>query len=223
MSRKSAPFQRKQSQRKQREKTSAAAQMPSVLEYPRAGISVRLICLLYDGLLLIALLAVLNVILVGIFTSGSSASSQEIELLSADIRYGLQFPASVLIIFGFYGYCWTRSGQTLGMQTWRLELIRRDGHRPRWRDALRRLLTACVLPIVCGALAWVLQDGNGKAFGFSVLLGFAVNYVWGWLPLTGLSHGRCLHDVMSDTEVVRVPVATKTRKPYRFLGLFGDK
>ncbi|MEO6698376.1 MAG: RDD family protein [Paraperlucidibaca sp.] len=220
MSRTSAPFQRKHRQKKP---TTPASITPSALEYPRAGISVRLICLLYDGLLLIALLAVLNVILVGIFTSGQSAHAQEIELLSPQVRYGLQFPASVLIIFGFYGYCWTRSGQTLGMQTWHLELIRRDGHRPRWRDALRRFLSACVLPVVCGALAWVLQDGNGKAFGFSVLLGFVVNYVWGWLPLTGLSHGRCLHDVMSDTEVVRVPVRPKTRKPYRFLGLFGDK
>ena len=220
MSRSSAPFQRKHRQKKP---ANTQAQTPSALEYPRAGVSVRLICLLYDALLLIALLAVLNVILVGIFTSGQSASSQEVELLSAEIRYGLQFPASVLIIFGFYGYCWTRSGQTLGMQTWRLELIRRDGQRPRWRDALRRFLSACALPVTCGAIAWVLQDGNGKAFGFSVLLGLMVNYVWGWLPLTGLSHGRCLHDVMSDTEVVRVPVPPKTRKPYRFLGLFGDK
>lgn len=220
MSRSSAPFQRK---RRQKTPANTQTHIPSVLEYPRAGVSVRLICLLYDTLLLIALLAVLNVILVGIFTSGQSANSQEIELLSAEVRYGLQFPASVLIIFGFYGYCWTRSGQTLGMQTWRLELIRRDGQRPRWRDALRRFLCACVLPVTCGAIAWVLQDGNGKAFGFSVLLGFMVNYVWGWLPLTGLSHGRCLHDVMSDTEVVRVPVRPKTRKPYRFLGLFGDK
>ena len=220
MSRSSAPFQRK---RRQKIPSNTQTQTPSVLEYPRAGVSVRLICLLYDALLLIALLAVLNVILVGIFTSGTSAHTQEIELLSAEVRYGLQFPASVLIIFGFYGYCWTRSGQTLGMQTWRLELIRRDGQRPRWRDALRRFLSACVLPVTCGAIAWVLQDGNAKAFGFSVLLGFMVNYLWGWLPLTGLSHGRCLHDVMSDTEVVRVPVRPKSRKPYRFLGLFGDK
>lgn len=217
MSRPSAPFQRKQRQK------PIATTTPSAVEFPRAGIFVRLICLLYDGLLLIALLAVLNVILVGIFTSASSANTQAVELLAADIRYGLQFPASVLIIFGFYGYCWTRSGQTLGMQTWRLELIRRDGHRPRWRDALKRFLGACLLPVICGMLAWVLQDGNGKAFGFSVLLGFAVNYIWGWLPLTGLSHGRCLHDVLSDSEVVRVPVRPKTAKPYRFLGLFGDK
>jgi uncharacterized RDD family membrane protein YckC len=183
----------------------------------------RLICLLYDGLLLLALLAVLNVILVGIFTSGQAVQTQAIELLSPQVRYGLQFPASVLIIFGFYGYCWTRSGQTLGMQTWRLELIRRDGYRPRWRDALRRFLAACVLPVLCGALSWILQDGNGKAFGFSVVLGFVVNYVWGWLPLTGLSHGRCLHDLLSDTEVVRVPVKAKTQSLLGFLGLSSDK
>ncbi|REH38799.1 RDD family protein [Paraperlucidibaca baekdonensis] len=205
MSRKSSTFQSKQ-----RQKKSPTPVASNSSEFPRAGISVRLMCLIYDGLLVIALLAVLNVILIALFTSGSAATAQEVELLSADIRYGLQFPASVLITFGFYGYCWTRSGQTLGMQTWRLELTRRDGHRPRWSDALKRFLAACLLPALCGMLAWVLQDANSKAFGFSVLLGFAVNYIWGWLPLTGLSHGRCLHDVMSDTEVLRLP-AKKSR------------
>ncbi|MEL0028456.1 MAG: RDD family protein [Perlucidibaca sp.] len=186
-------------------------------QLPTAGVGLRLITLIYDTLLLIALTAVINTILIAIVTPGSAAHSNTLTVLSPGIRHGLMFPATVLVIFVFYGYCWTRSGQTLGMQTWRLETRRVDGRRMRWGDSLLRLV-----PAFCGLASWLLH-GEPRAFGLSVLLGLLFNYAWYWLPLNPSLRKRCLHDLLSHTEVVRQPAKPRQRKAYRFLGLFGDR
>ena len=111
-----------------KKRTPAAATRP-VQALPRAGVGVRLIALMYDSLLLIALVAVINVIVIAIFTPSAASTGNSATLLSPAIRQGLMFPLSLGAIFSFYGYCWTRSGQTLGMQTWRLEVRDLQGQR----------------------------------------------------------------------------------------------
>lgn len=189
---------------------------------PSASVGVRLISLVYDGLLLFALTAVLNTILITIVTPGTASHSNTLTVLSPEVRYGLMFPATVLVIFAFYGYCWTHSGQTLGMQTWRLETRRTDGRRMRWGDSLLRFAAASVVPTFCGLASWLVH-GEARAFALSVLIGFLINYAWRWLPLNPSLQGRCLHDLLSYTEVVRLPAQPRARKAYRFLGLFGDR
>lgn len=198
----------------------AVASRPEV--FPRAGVGLRLITLVYDGLLLIALTAVLNTILIAIVTPSQAADSNTLTVLSPAIRYGLMFPATLLVIFTFYGYCWTRSGQTLGMQTWRLEVRRLDGNLMTWGDSLLRCVSAAAVPAFCGLTSWLLR-GDASAFALSVAVGFFFNYAWRWLPIASAVNGRCLHDVLSHTDVVRRPVQPKQRKAYRFLGLFGDR
>lgn len=207
----------------------AAETSPPAQALPRAGVFLRLICLVYDGLLLIAMTAVLNTLLIALATPGQASHQGELAVLSPAIRHGLLFPATVLVVMGFYGYCWTRSGQTLGMQTWRLEARRGDGLRMTWSDSLRRFLAAAMVPTLCGLTSWLLIS-DPRAFGVSVLLGFLFNYLWVWLPasqkdaaLLQGGGGRSLHDQLSGTEVLRLPVDPSRRKRYRFLGLFGDR
>jgi uncharacterized RDD family membrane protein YckC len=59
----------------------------------------------------------------------------------------------------FFTYFWVRSGQTLGMRAWRLQLVRPDGSLPRPRDAVVRLAWAalCLAPAGAGLL-WMLFD-----------------------------------------------------------------
>lgn len=216
MSRKDNAFRR----RKPAHRTAAPS--PEVTSLPRAGISTRLIALVYDSLLLLALTAVVNTLLIAIATPGEAASHQDLTVLSPAVRQGLLLPATLLVIFGFYGYCWTRSGQTLGMQTWRLEARRSDGRLLTWGDSFRRCASAAAVPVLCGLISRLLHD-NVAAFAVSVLSGFLFNYVWAWLPQRGRPRGRCLHDLLSHTEVVRRPPQAKGGKPYRFLGLFGDR
>ena len=51
------------------------------------------------------------------------------------------------ITFLFYGWFWTHGGQTLGMRTWRVRLVSRQGNTISWRQALFRFIAA--------ALAWL--------------------------------------------------------------------
>ncbi len=97
----------------------------------------------------------------------------------------------LLVVFAYFGLCWTRSGQTLGMRAWRIRLEGADGGRPDWLDALvairergrahvggcrrysftaaagqlRRtsLITGLLLLPAVANFAWVLFDGAARS------------------------------------------------------------
>jgi uncharacterized RDD family membrane protein YckC len=105
-----------------------------------AGFGRRLAALVYDLLLLAALLM--------IFTGGAMFFTHGAAVVPATAgawvyvyRAGL-----VLVIGGYYLINWLRSGQTLGMRAWRLRVV---------SDAGKPLaFKAAVLRSVFGALAW---------------------------------------------------------------------
>lgn len=116
-------------------------------ELPVAGLGRRVAAMIYDALLLIALLAVTT----GLFlplTGGEYVESGGALITNA---YRL---ALVVVWIGFYGLFWTRSGQTLGMLAWRLKLVRESGERVRWRDVIVRL-AAGVLSLLPAGLGFI--------------------------------------------------------------------
>ena len=203
---------------RQRAAAHASPPPPSVAPAPElAGTLVRLYCLIYDGLLLIALWMITTALLIPLATPEQAAQQHQVALASDTFRQWILFPALVTITWLFYGYFWTRAGQTLGMQTWRLKVVRADGHRVRWTDAITRCASACILPVVCGLIGQ-LAYGSPKAVLLSLLLGFATNYLW------MLWNGRHLawHDQLSRTVVLRLPPEPKS-KQRRFFGWFSEK
>ncbi len=56
----------------------------------------------------------------------------------------------------FFGWFWTRSGQTLGMQAWRLRVQQPDGSPISWRQALVRMGGAVLSALCLGAGYWWL-------------------------------------------------------------------
>jgi uncharacterized RDD family membrane protein YckC len=105
-----------------------------------AGFGRRLAALIYDALLLAALLM--------IFTGGALFFTHGAAVVPATAgawvyvyRAGL-----VLLIAGYYVINWLRSGQTLGMRAWRLRVVTESGKPPTLRAAALRALF--------GALAW---------------------------------------------------------------------
>jgi len=49
----------------------------------------------------------------------------------------------ILVLFLFFGWFWTRSGQTLGMQAWRLLLISTKSQNTiSWQQAMQRFISA---------------------------------------------------------------------------------
>lgn len=182
-----------------------------------AGLMVRLYCLVYDGLLLVALWMITAALLVPLATPDQAVQQHQVAVIPDQFRQWILFPALVAVTWLFYGYFWTRAGQTLGMQTWRLKVVRADGYRLRWTDAVTRCASACLLPIVCGLIGQLVYGGP-KAVLLSLMLGFLANYLW------MLWNGRHLtwHDQLSRTVVLRLPPEPKSQRR-RFFGWFAEK
>jgi uncharacterized RDD family membrane protein YckC len=86
--------------------------------------------------------------------------------------------ALVGIALAFYGWFWTRGGQTLGMQAWRIRVMAADGGPVRWPQAVLRFFAAWLSALPAGlGYVWVLFDAERRAW----------------------------HDRLSGTRTVRVP------------------
>jgi len=125
----------------------------------RAGLPRRLAGMFYDSLLLLALLMVTTGLFL-LLTGGEAIDPRTHPALELFYRLVM-----VALIVGFFGVSWTRSGQTLGMATWRLRVEREDGRSLTWRDTLRRLGWALVSLLPAGlGFAWVLVDPERRAW-----------------------------------------------------------
>lgn len=59
-----------------------------------------------------------------------------------------------LVIYGFFVGFWWRSGRTLGMQSWRLQLESMHGQRPTFAAASGRFFAAILSWLPCGLGFW---------------------------------------------------------------------
>jgi uncharacterized RDD family membrane protein YckC len=60
----------------------------------------------------------------------------------ADVKNTIYFLYLLLLVFLFYGWFWTRHGQTLGMAAWRIRILSQNGSLPEWKQVLIRLGTS---------------------------------------------------------------------------------
>jgi uncharacterized RDD family membrane protein YckC len=114
-----------------------------------AGIGRRFASLLYEGLLVVAVLFLGS----GLFTVVAGSA----DTLTA--RVALQ--ALLLLLVGaYFVWCWTRGGQTLPMQAWHLQIVdASDGAPPRFRRAVKRYLLAVAGTLLAGvSFLWAFVD-----------------------------------------------------------------
>lgn len=116
----------------------------------------RLTAMLYDTLLVIALIAAVNGLALGVLVKTTDGEQQ---ILSAQLA---QLLTSLSVVF-FFSIFWVKSGQTLGMQTWRIKLVDFEGRPPTLGKSILRCLGA-FLSAVCLGLGylWCLVDRNGR-------------------------------------------------------------
>jgi uncharacterized RDD family membrane protein YckC len=165
-----------------------------------AGPLVRLTTVVYDGLLVLALIALVGTFLIVVGTSSQLARAGHAGQLSDAYQHFVLFPSFVAVTWWFYGVFWRRTGQTLGMQTWRLKTIRADGSRLDWPLSLLRCACACVLPLICGLMGYFIHR-TPAALTFSLMIGFVFNYLFALV-----NHRRlAVHDLLSGTVTVRLP------------------
>ena len=123
--------------------------------YPTASLLRRLGAMLYDGLLLIALIMIAGAPPVLIAGGADSAF--------------IRSPAYSLYLYGmiflFFGWFWTHGGQTLGMRSWKLQLVSDDNRPLDWQQALFRYLLATVSLCLFGlGFLWILLDKQQLAW-----------------------------------------------------------
>ena len=120
----------------------------------------------YDTLLCIALMMVTT----GIYMMISKAiiGTEQYKAMN-DAGQTIHDPtlSSILFItlFLFFGYFWTKNGQTLGMQVWHLRIQNENGTSIRWLQALLRFLMAS-LSFACLGLGylWMLFDKKDRTW-----------------------------------------------------------
>lgn len=130
-----------------------------------ASLTRRIAAIIYDLLLLTGVLFATSAIAVAV-NKGMA------------VTHPLYYACLILITFVFYGWFWTHGGQTLGLRTWRLKVMRIDGKKLSWQDAAMRFAASFVayLPAAAGLL-WQLFDRDKLA----------------------------LNDRLSSTRVVKIP------------------
>ncbi|WP_404363419.1 RDD family protein [Marinobacter sp.] len=133
---------------------------------PPASLVKRLLAMLYDGLICIAVLLVVTwaYTLVAAWITGFDRYAELAEKgqLNTD-----PLLTSVLFVtlYLFFGYFWTRTGQTLGMQVWRIRVENANGTSITWVQALLRYMMGWLswAPLGLGYL-WMIWDSEKRTW-----------------------------------------------------------
>jgi uncharacterized RDD family membrane protein YckC len=155
-------------------------------ELQQAGLLRRFAAIFYDFLLCIALMMFTT----GVYMAVSKAvigteTYKQLNESGQTINDPLLTSTLFITLFLFFGYFWTRTGQTLGMQVWHLRVQTTDNRHITWLQALMRFMTAFV-SIACIGLGyfWAIFDKEGRTW-------------------------QC---IASDTKIVRIPNRRKKAK-----------
>jgi uncharacterized RDD family membrane protein YckC len=158
-------------------------------DYAPAGLLRRLAALLYDGLLVIGILFIaalpLPLVEEPVRTFWWARTLEQLYLLTA--------------WFLFFGWFWTHGGQTVGMKAWRMKLLRENGDKPSWRDALIRFVVSswwfCLLLTLFG-----LGVLSGKIASILACMAFGLAFLWILVD----RKGSAWHDRLSRTRLIVV-------------------
>jgi uncharacterized RDD family membrane protein YckC len=118
----------------------------------------RLMAVVYDGLISVAVLLVTTwaYTIVAGYMTGWDKYEQMAEEGSIGTDPILTF-VLFLALYLFFGYFWTRNGQTLGMQAWRIRIQNMNGVSVSWTQALRRYVAAAAIMFVALIGAYYLN------------------------------------------------------------------
>ncbi|MCW9013197.1 MAG: RDD family protein [Gammaproteobacteria bacterium] len=126
----------------------------------------RLLAIIYDLLLLTAIIFTAGIIIAGITTFVINDGRAITEQHPFYFYYQLYLLICLVFVsFIFYGWFWTHGGQTLGMKTWKLRLTTADGESVSWQRAAIRFLVA-ILSWAClgSGFLWSLFDRDKRSW-----------------------------------------------------------
>ena len=121
----------------------------------------RLAAMFYDSFLIMAIWMVVAFIVLSLFGI-DNARTVEGDTVTLDPLYkNILFAAMLFSAWAFYGWFWTHSGQTLGMQAWRIRVENADGSRISIGQSVIRFFVAIPSLLVLGlGYLCMLADTN---------------------------------------------------------------
>jgi uncharacterized RDD family membrane protein YckC len=144
----------------------------------------RLAAMAYDSILILAIWMVVTFVVLSFFGI-ENARTVEGETVTLDPIYkNILFLSMLVSAWAFFGWFWTHSGQTLGMQAWRLKVVTREGERISVAQSITRFLLAIPAFLMVG-----------------------IGYFYMYLN----PERETLHGKLSGTKVVLVPLMEKKR------------
>lgn len=101
------------------------------------------------------------------------------------------------VIGAYFIWYWHKHGQTLAMQTWKMQLVRADGGKPALQQLLLRYVLALAIPLGMIFLIQHLVEGLvvSRAYPY---LGAAVGLLWALFD----RDRQFLHDRLAGTRIV---------------------
>ncbi|MGP4712635.1 MULTISPECIES: RDD family protein [unclassified Psychrobacter] len=163
----------------------------------------RIAAIVYDGMLILALLFLVGTALTVIGTLATmqtGTESNQAQTLPVWYQNAIMTPSFILTLVGFYGLFWRRGGQTLGMQTWRLKTVNDTGHLLSWGQAFKRILAASIMPLIFGLIGSLI-GGSRAVMLTSAFLGLMFNYAFCLFNRRGLA----VQDMISNTITLKMP------------------
>lgn len=156
----------------------------------------RLISMVYETLLGLAVLF-LPLLILEIAIDGSISKT------AWHARQALAF----LVLGAYFIHQWSRNGQTLAMQTWRLKLIRPGHHNVSLQAATVRYLLSWMWVLPAAVVGALLGLQHWQMLG-AVLAGILL-----WSLTAFLDKDRqFLHDKLAGTRLIQLPAPEKKKK-----------
>jgi uncharacterized RDD family membrane protein YckC len=166
---------------------------------------------LYDFLLLFAVL----LLAVIIYTIPAQMfahvdSTQTSNLSTTEFTGPVFYVYMFLVSWFFFAWFWTHGGQTLGLRTWSLRLQTTDGYALNWMQTLLRFLIAGS-PWLASLFVYEQLDSKqllNSPYQYSpFIIGF-IGLFWTFID----KKNRSLQDILSHTQIVRIPKKAKQKK-----------
>jgi uncharacterized RDD family membrane protein YckC len=171
--------------------TDAPLAPPAYASLPR-----RLAAVGYEALLLLAVLVAAGFIVAPWASPAPDvASTARVPVPGLPARTAL-FASLMAVGATYCCWFWTGGRRTLPMQTWRIRLLRTDGHPVTLRQALLRCLAFWIGPALSLAGYAALRPSGLGRYAFALV---ALNYAWALVD----RDRQFLHDRIAGTRLVR--------------------
>jgi uncharacterized RDD family membrane protein YckC len=171
-----------------------------MMQPPLAGVLRRWAALVYEALLLTALVFIASFVLTPLVSPGSAARG-ELVMPSPAARLG-SFVALFVLGGVFFAWIWSEGRRTLPMKAWRLALVT-DAYAPLTRrQAFARYVAAWIGPALA-VVAYALLAPQGLA-----AVAWPLVFL-NWLAALVDPQRQFLHDRIAGTRIVTTPAADR--------------